>query len=352
MKKCLGIFVTALLALGISSCSEDFEVAAPYKNITVVYGMLNIEDTAQYVRIQKAFLDEHKSALEMAGIADSNFFRNITVRMKEVRNNVILSDIVMNRVDMNLEGAPKPPGTFFNSPNYAYKYNKILNTANRYRLVIINNETGNVDSAETGLLDTIGVRTDPNAFFVSPLFVQDVPINFSSNSPNTKITQNVSGPPNSKYFEGYIKFNYATEMNGSGFQKDTSFVWRFASAAAGADRSAQLTYSASEVLPIFRAFVPVAAAGEKRYLDSAEVFVWAGDLNYYNYAIGNQVSGGLTSDQIRPNYTTIRGKDVLGLFGARARKIKYRVPISNASLDSLKASRITESLRFVGRTDH
>ena len=79
MKKCLGIFIASMIALGMGSCSEDFDIAAPYKDITVVYGLMNIGEPVQYIRIQKAFLDPNKSALEVAKIPDSNYYRNITV---------------------------------------------------------------------------------------------------------------------------------------------------------------------------------------------------------------------------------------------------------------------------------
>src|SRR5437764_4127391 len=47
----------------LASCSEDFTVGAPYKAITVVYGIMDVGDTAHYIRIQKAYYDENMSAL-------------------------------------------------------------------------------------------------------------------------------------------------------------------------------------------------------------------------------------------------------------------------------------------------
>ena len=44
-----------LMSLWLLACSEAFELNAPYKDIWVVYGVLNPGDTAQFIRISKAF---------------------------------------------------------------------------------------------------------------------------------------------------------------------------------------------------------------------------------------------------------------------------------------------------------
>ena len=51
------LFVLLCVMQLVSSCSKDFKIDAPYKDITIVYGLLNISDTAHYVIIHKAFLD-------------------------------------------------------------------------------------------------------------------------------------------------------------------------------------------------------------------------------------------------------------------------------------------------------
>lgn len=57
------------LALLFFSCSTDVDLNAPPKDIWIVYGVLNPQDTAQYVRVARAFLPEG-DALQYA--MDSN----------------------------------------------------------------------------------------------------------------------------------------------------------------------------------------------------------------------------------------------------------------------------------------
>lgn len=350
MKKVLlGIFA-AVTTLHMSSCSEDFKIAAPYKDITVVYGMLQHGNNAHYIRIQKAFIDENKSALELAKIADSNFYKDIEVRMKVINGaGSVVENTILRRVNMADEGLPKEPGTFFTEPSYAYKHDNLLPTDPSYtfRLVITNKVTGNVDSATTRLIDSA-----PTSFDIFEFTRNVYTINFQSNSAVSNYSLSFDRiSPHARYLEGYIRFKYVTADNG--VQKDSSFIWRFTSLAVPEGQTKpKLEVTTNQFLPIFKANIPPATATEVRYLDSADVFVWAADNNYYNYMLANQVQGGITADQVKPLYTTIQGKNVVGMFGSRAMRTRFNVPISDLSLDSLKQSNITSDLRFVGRSDH
>lgn len=351
MKKVLLGICSGLLALQLSSCSEDFEIAAPYKDVTVVYGLLSYGDTAQYIRIQKAYMDENRSALEVAKIADSNFYKNLEVHMKTLNGAVVSSDVILEKVDLNEEGYPKEPGFFFTSPNYAYKLRSrdrdTLDQAKKYRLVILNKETGDKDSAETEIITNLpGTGSFPVTEFLRPTYS----IDFAINNTATKFTLTIpNATPTAKYYEGYLRFKYVTREDN--VQKDTFFIWRFATAVPIAG-SAKLEVPTNQFFPFVKASIPPAKPNQIRYVDSADLYIWAADQNYYNYMVANQVVGGITADQVRPIFTTIQGKDVLGLFGSRARRIKYNVPFNDATIDSLKRNQYTRDIGFDGRSDH
>ena len=61
MRKSLLGIIAALLIL--SSCSEDVDLTAPYKDITVAYGLLDADQDTHWVRIQKAFLGDDNALL-------------------------------------------------------------------------------------------------------------------------------------------------------------------------------------------------------------------------------------------------------------------------------------------------
>ena len=52
------------------ACETDFEVNADWKEVMVVYGLLDQSQTQQYIKINKAYLGEG-DAMQMATVADS-----------------------------------------------------------------------------------------------------------------------------------------------------------------------------------------------------------------------------------------------------------------------------------------
>ena len=81
------IFLTAFLFL--ASCETDFDINADWKDITVVYGALNQNDSIHYLRIQKAFLGKG-NVMQMALEPDSNLYPgNINVMVDEYYNKML-----------------------------------------------------------------------------------------------------------------------------------------------------------------------------------------------------------------------------------------------------------------------
>ena len=51
--------IVFLIFAGFTGCETDFDTTAPYKDITIVYGLLDSKDSMQYIKINKAFLAEN-----------------------------------------------------------------------------------------------------------------------------------------------------------------------------------------------------------------------------------------------------------------------------------------------------
>ena len=343
------LFLALPLLLMMASCSEDFNVAAPYKSVTLVYGLINIGDTAHYIRIQKAFLDENKSALNMAQEADSNFFGSLSVHLKELSSaGVLLKDTILPRVDLNNEGYKKESGVFFNAPNYAYKSKMKLVPGNAYRLVITNTVTGEVDSAESPIIDN--QRTTQG--IVVTQFNNSYVLSFPGIHPDDEYRLNtVYVPANSKMYEGIIRFHWVNRVGG--VQTDDSVEWRFASTTwDGITPGITLKTNQRAFYQFLKDAIGPAPSNMTRHLDSADLIFWAGSNDLYNYQTINNVQGGITADQIKPLYTNMKGNNVFGIFTCRARAEFRNIGISQPSLDTLINSSVTRSLGFVGRSDH
>ena len=167
MKKIWSICVIIAVLFSLQSCDNEVQLAAEWQDIPIVYGLISRQDTASYIRIQKAFLDPDGNALDAAQVADSLYYEGIDVSIQEVETGNLF-DLV--RVDGNLEGYPKEEGTFANDPNYLYKLKlpagEELTPGKRYELQINRGDTKPEITASTNVVGDIQF-TGP--FEVAPL---------------------------------------------------------------------------------------------------------------------------------------------------------------------------------------
>lgn len=147
------------LLLILASCSEDFKVNADWKNITVVYGLLNPnqEDSIHYIRITHGFTNENASAREIAlNEFDSLYYEDsLFVKLEKWRNgNHILPDINLYRI-YNEEKDTN--GDFYAPGQYLYRTpsGTVLDKNASYKLIVRNPATNDEVSSETNMIGDI-----------------------------------------------------------------------------------------------------------------------------------------------------------------------------------------------------
>lgn len=349
MKK-LFILPLAAFTLFASSCSEKFKVAAPYKDVTVVYSFLDMNDTAHYIRIEKGFLDENKSSLTMAKTADSNYYNNISVRIEryKIDDGSYADSFHINRVDLAAEGYPKQPGTFFESPNYAYKFTDILSARHFYRLKITNLTTGRVDSADAPVIDE-NKTTGFNVSEIDDDATNELGLDFHSVIPNRVCTFGGRYPIPSPYkfkgqlspvsmAHGIIGFNWddvdaANVHTHRHYDFDAGYV-------AFTKSTFQFSVPSAVLYNALNLAMGDAPAGVKRLLDRCDITVYVSTPDYQNYKQALDAAGtGLTGSDITPVYTNIQGENAIGLFTSRAVHTG-KITITSQTVDSLFISPI------------
>ncbi|MBK9961304.1 MAG: hypothetical protein IPP06_08195 [Saprospiraceae bacterium] len=112
------ILFTIYGILLFSACSEDFVLTEPWKDIPVVYGLINRVDSAQYIRVEKLFVDENIPAVDMAKVADSIYYKNAKVYLINLTSK---REVELKKVDGTSEGYPRNSGPFVQVPNILYK---------------------------------------------------------------------------------------------------------------------------------------------------------------------------------------------------------------------------------------
>lgn len=342
--KNISLRVTTISLLLLGSCSEKFHVAAPYKSITIVYGLMDMSDTAHYVRIEKAFLDDSKSAIAMSQIPDSSYFRQLDVNIRKISNGSIIGNIPLVRVDLTAEGYPKDSGAFFSTPNYAYKFKDTLDANYTYRLVIYNPASGETDSSETPI-----ISSDPTVFHIPILDRPSYTISIAQTSKDDYFNLGITPPPNAVIFQATMRFFYVDRSVIDGSEKEKYVDWIMDTEPADGSKPFVMKIPNVSFYSFLRSAIGPPSYGIERFMDSMNLFVTAATPDMYNYMlILDAQNSGLTSFEIKPVYTNIKGANALGLFTSRVTRKYYRMHLDEASLDSLENNPITRLINIHG----
>lgn len=375
MKKTLHFLLFSAIVVFYSSCSENFDVAAPYKPVAVIYGLLDKADSAHYIRVQKAFLDDSKSALNMAKVSDSSFFSQITVRMVELTMGSLVpfDSVDLKRVDLNTEGYAKDSGLFFNSPNYAYKFTKVLDPQKIYRLKVINNVTGMVNYADapvivddnplTGSQQTLKIDyLDDTAATKAQLDLSSVALNYKilvNGSYTTVDNFDFANPttPETKtpvsVVQCILRFNWYDSTISGGPKTKHSFDYDFGYVPLATNQTGVVPFLFSEKAATIASGIlsGMGKAGNNvvRYMDRCQLFVYMATPDLKTYISVQSLQGtGLTGNEIQPIYTNLQGKDVVGLFTSRGVRTGT-LTLSNKTIQFLVTDAMFRDLKIIDK---
>jgi hypothetical protein len=360
MKKYLLPGIIAVLTM--TGCSEDFKIAAPYKDITVVDGILDRQDTAHYIRIQKAFLDESKSAIDMSKIPDSSFYDSLNVKMQEFSiEGKLISETPLNRVDLTTEGYPKNPAAnnqgFFTVPSYAYKYKHQLDAFRKYKLVIFHNKSGRTDSSQlVQVVNSDTAKGNSNNFIINDFTKANLQIDFAKTTlaSHEYILRGQSTPRGGYMLEGKIRFHYVDSnlVTGAGTRKSVDLYLPSEKPTYPETTPFILKIPNKTIYSFLRDAMGLPATNVARYFTVCEIFVYCGSAVLYNYQqIALAQSGGLTGDQVKPLYTNMTGEDALGILASKTSRYYPNAIISDVTIDSLMLNSVTQPLNIKGRVD-
>jgi len=113
-----------------SGCDNEIDIAADWKEIAVVYGALNPNQEKNYIRIQRAYLDEDQAAVLYSSDMDSIYFDTLDVVLEEFiktqgASTFSFSDVfTLKKVNGTDIGIEKDSGLFYNEDNVLYELNE------------------------------------------------------------------------------------------------------------------------------------------------------------------------------------------------------------------------------------
>lgn len=186
--------IKTLFALLISfllfSCDKEVELLNDYKDIPIVYGLIDVADSISYIRIQKAYLSEGDIFMD-AQIPDSNLYNNkLDVSVKSGNRLIHFDTTTIYE---------KEDGIFFN-PEYPVYYavtKDLLDVNEPLELEIENPETRNIATATAHLMDATVIDIIRPTFYIT--LRKNTEIDFVT-------------APNIVYYQLVIRFHYMEMM--------------------------------------------------------------------------------------------------------------------------------------------
>jgi len=133
------------------SCDKDVKILDDYKDITIVYGLLNPDDSISYLRIERAFLT-NGDIYQSAQIADSNLYPyKLDVKVKSGNQTITFDTVTIFNKNEGIFYAPKM--------QVYYAVTKgLLNTDDENELVINNPKNQNTISSSSKLHNSSNMK--------------------------------------------------------------------------------------------------------------------------------------------------------------------------------------------------
>lgn len=314
-------------SLFLSSCDNELNVNAEYKETIVVFGLLDPNSFKQYIKISKAFITENQDVEEVAQIKDSNYFASIKAELVEES-----SGRVILLTPENVAG--KQPGVFINEPNILYTTTERLNINSAYQLRVENLNTGNKVDARSELVGPAGV--------FSPItgFSTDFTIGRQSSA---VISVNFRRSKMAVLYDVTLDFEYEEYNQFDTNNRDTHRIsWKILdNKDVGTSNNVINNINTQVFFDLLTAQIDVKKDWIRKPIRFRATYVGGGE-ELSNYISVNKPSIGIVQKQTE--YTNIRNG--LGLFSSRNIQQSRWVPPSSITIATLKSEPKTAALGF------
>ena len=325
MKKLLLSLSLLAAVLGFNACSTDVDLYADYKDIPIIYGLLDASLDTNYIRINRAFSgssDNHIDATEVALIEDScNYpgkLRAYIVKYRNAYGNTYVptDDIIeLDTITIN----NKEEGIFYSPRQKVYFTDQPLavnNGSSKFKYKLFVHKDNDTITAETGIVggEDFKVITQSLGFAVEE----------SNRTGRILFTQ----ADNAVFYDTKMVFYYWESHNGGPFEQK-ALTYKFGAKSIDElnkdGNMFYVTYSENALFNMLRDAIGSDTVVNPnhphviRYFDKKPmtITIAAGGDELYNYIQVNQQTG---FSQTVPDYTNIFGGR--GVFSSRVNLVK------------------------------
>ena len=209
MKNCFFLFLGCLLFL-FQACKPDFDLNAPYKDVPVVYGILDLTDSIHYIKIYKGFQSNGNVFVD-ARNPDSIYYAkdDITVVLQEYEDDKWTGRTIPFVITHDF---PRDSGMFYFDKEriiYRNEYPERLSVDMNYKLRIENKKNGNIVEGTTPIVGgNFRIKTLPGTPY--NMLAKDISVPFSAAK---NATNGYEIHVNFKYFEVDKKTNEVVKID-------------------------------------------------------------------------------------------------------------------------------------------
>ena len=338
MKKQICFFSLLASLVVVNACSSDVELYADYKDVPIIYAMLDSRADTNYVKITRAFCgtnDNLIDANEVALIYDSsNYLGKLDTRIIELRSTYGGSyestgrEIILDTMTLH----NKEEGVFYAPDQMVYYTTEPLNSGTngqkyKYRLIVVK-PNGDTVTAATKMIgnEELAITTNKVVFQMSP--TNNVEKAFFKIESETGL------------FEIGMQFNYLEQRNGQEMKREhisrsfgSSDVIHLGGDYYCVEYSLNWLFNTLAIAIGGDTIVDLNHPNVVRYVDDFVISVSAAGEDLYNYYAANQAQQSNLVGFVSV-YSNIDGG--YGLFSSRT-TVKKVVNMSNSTLNDLFA---------------
>ncbi len=345
----------ALIVLFFSSCKPKIELTSDYKDVTVVYGLLNPLDEQHYIKIYKGYLTKDNALVWARDLDNISYYDDITVKLEEYKPESYGGSLNYTYPLDTAMSIEKNSGTFAYPTQVLYRVREsgshriYGHEGFRYRLVIENKKNGSVVTAET--------RTIPEPSFdvPGPYFGTSVS-SFMWYKDDPWYVGCKTLPENAYAVDAYLTFRYIEKNKATGdtvhksidnIRLTTGFVL---GKEASFKPSSILRIIHDHLNPDDNVWRYADDDGSNKTRNCIDIKLWVCDQVYYTFYKTAQPSSSIVQDRVE--YTNIEAADdmALGFFASRTYKTRrfsiYNLSDWKRNEDSLVYGQWTKNLGF------
>jgi hypothetical protein len=327
------VFEVIIILIIVCSCETDFNIEASEKEIPIVYGVLNVSEPKQYIRVQRAFLSKGGNVSDLSKDPDILYYAGGRAILTVTGTG---RTILGKRINTEDIGIKRDSGFFAESPNILYEFDTkdwLVTAPSKVIFTFENESLLKGVSAQIALVKDLQLREG----------VPSAPLNFGY---DRVITMGWNHSTETKLFDLIMRINYqekSNKTNGIFLEKSVDWFLKDNLEVGSDPTKGSFSFKGIEFFKFLGNTLPI-SSDIQRNMKSIDILLTAGGIEFKEILNLNQANFGLTGSNSIPRYNNI--VNGIGFLSSRMRVTRTDISLSSVTLDSLKFGVYTKALQF------